>query len=265
MDIITRNNIKLKGRGEKAIIFSHGYGCNQNMWRLITPAFENDYQIVLLDLVGSGNSDTSAYDKIKYSSLEGYADDLVEVCQKLDLSQSIFVGHSVSSMIGILAANKDPSLFEKLILIGPSPCYINNGEYIGGFTRDTIDGLIRSLQSNYSDWAKAMAPVIMGNLNQPELGAELTQSFCQTGPEVAKHFAQVTFQSDNRRDLTKVQVPTLILQCSEDPIAPEVVGRYVHQHIKGSKFTLLKATGHCPHLSAPEETVAAIKAWFHPG
>jgi len=244
------------------MIFAHGYGCDQAMWRFITPAFQDTHRLVLFDHVGAGQSDLSAYNRSKYSTLRGYAEDVLEICRELDLKDAIFVGHSVSSMIGVLAAIAEPSRFQRLVLIGPSPCYINDGDYVGGFNRTDIDGLLESLESNYLGWSSSMAPAIMGNPDRPELGTELTNSFCRTNPEIARHFARVTFLSDNRADLPKVKVRSLILQCSDDLIAPEAVGRYLHQQLAGSELRVLKATGHCPHLSAPEETVEAMRAFL---
>lgn len=259
MSVFKRNNVKISGRGTKPMIFAHGYGCDQNMWRLITPAFEDDYKIVLFDHVGAGNSDLRAFSRNKYSTLDGYALDVLEICSELGLQNVIFVGHSVSAIIGIVAAVREPDLFDKLVLIGPSACYLNDGDYRGGFTREDIDELLAFLDRNYLGWSAAMAPVIMGNPNRPELAAELSNSFCRTDPEIAKHFAAVTFLSDNRLDLPKLKTPSLILQCSEDAIAPLSVGQYIHRHLVNSSFTLLKATGHCPHLSAPEETISAMR------
>ena len=259
MSVFKRNNVKISGRGTKPMIFAHGYGCDQNMWRLITPAFEDDYKIVLFDHVGAGNSDLQAFSRNKYSTLDGYALDVLEICSELGLQNVIFVGHSVSAIIGILAAVREPDRFDKLVLIGPSACYLNDGDYRGGFTREDIDELLAFLDRNYLGWSAAMAPVIMGNPNRPELAAELSNSFCRTDPEIAKHFAAVTFLSDNRLDLPKLKTPSLILQCSEDAIAPLAVGQYIHRHLVNSSFMLLKATGHCPHLSAPEETISAMR------
>ena len=244
------------------MLFAHGFGCDQNMWRFVTPAFESTHRIVLFDLVGAGGSDLTAFDPDRYSDLRGYADDLLEICQALDLQDVVFVGHSVSAMIGVLAATREPDRFSRLVLVGPSPRYINDGEYVGGFTAEDIDGLLESLDSNYLGWSSAMAPVIMGNPDRPQLGTELTNSFCRTDPEIARHFAGVTFTSDNRSDLADVRVPTLVLQCSQDAIAPDVVGDYVHRQIAGSTLVRLDATGHCPNLSAPEETVAAIETFL---
>lgn len=256
---LKRNNVKITGKGTQPIVFAHGYGCDQNMWRFVYPAFEEDYKVILFDHTGAGNSDESYYSYEKYNTLEGYTEDLLEICEELDLQDVILVGHSVSSMIAVLAAVKEPERFAKLILIGPSPRYINDEGYFGGFTREDIDELMEALDSNYLGWAAQMAPVIMGNGERPELGEELTNSFCRANPEIAKHFARVTFLSDNRRDLPNVSVPTLVVQCSEDIIAPKEVGAYVHKNIPNSSLKTLKATGHCPNLSAPEETIAAMK------
>jgi sigma-B regulation protein RsbQ len=260
--VLKRNNVKVLGRGEQPMIFAHGYGCDQNMWRFITPAFEDRYRIVLFDHVGHGQSDAAAFDEAKYGSLNGYADDVLAICRELDLKDAIFVGHSVSAIIGALAAIKEPERFDRLILIGPSPRYINDGDYVGGFKQEDIEGLLDFLDSNHLGWSSTMAPVIMGNPERPDLGEELTNSFCRTNPEIAKHFARVTFLSDNRADLPNVRTKALILQCSQDAIAPEAVGRYMHQNLRGSEFVQLKATGHCPNLSAPEETIAAMEAFL---
>lgn len=262
MDIIKRNNINIIGNGEKAMIFAHGFGCDQNMWRYITPAFKDQYKLILFDHVGSGNSTISAYNTIKYNTLKGYADDILEICRELSLYNTIFVGHSVSSMIGLLAAIKEPERFEKLVMIGPSPCYINDDGYVGGFSREDIESLLDSLDSNYLGWSSTMAPVIMGNPDRPELGEELTQSFCSTDPEIAKQFAHVTFLSDNRLDLPKLKTKTLVVQCLQDAIAPLEVGQYVHENIADSKLVVINATGHCPNLSAPNETIQAIKSFI---
>ena len=243
------------------MVFAHGFGCDQNMWRFVAPAFEGDFKTVLFDHVGAGHSDLSAYDPTKYGSLDGYADDLIDIGRELDLSGAVFVGHSVSAMIGVLASLKAPNLFESLVLVGPSARYINDHDYVGGFSAEQINELLDFLASNYLGWSAAMAPAIMGNSDRPELGEELTNSFCRTDPEIAKAFARVTFMSDNRADLSKVRARTLVLQCSDDLIAPTEVGRYVHDHIQGSEMVIMRATGHCPNLSAPEETIAAIRAF----
>jgi sigma-B regulation protein RsbQ len=260
--VLKRNNVKVLGHGQQPMIFAHGYGCDQNMWRFITPAFEDHYRIVLFDHVGHGQSDAAAFDPAQYGSLKGYADDVLAICWELDLMDAIFVGHSVSAMIGTLAAIKEPERFDRLVLIGPSPRYINDGDYVGGFKQEDVEGLLDFLDSNHLGWSSTMAPVIMANPDRPELGEELTNSFCRTNPEIAKHFARVTFLSDNRADLPNVKTKALILQCSQDAIAPEAVGRYMHQNLPGSEFVLMKATGHCPNLSAPEETIAAMEAFL---
>lgn len=246
------------------MLFAHGYGCDQNMWRFITPAFLNDYKIILFDHVGFGHSDVSEYTPEKYRSLQAYADDILEICQALELQDVIFVGHSVSAMIGVLAAIKAPQVFQKLVLIGPSPCYIDDNSYTGGFSREAITGLLESLDSDYLTWSVAIAPVIMGHADRPELSEELAQSFCSSNEEVARNFAHLTFLSDNRTDLEKVRLPSLILQCQEDVIAPLVVGQYMHENLTGSSLVVLEATGHCPNLSAPEETITAMKKFLQP-
>ena len=262
MSVLTRNNITVLGRGTQPMLFAHGYGCDQTMWRYITPAFLDEYRIVLFDHVGSGGSDLSAYSRAKYSSLEGYTDDVLEICTELDLEQVIFVGHSVSAMIGVLAAIRQPDRFDRLILIGPSPRYINDDDYVGGFTRKDIDELLEFQDSNFLGWSSQLAPVIMGNPDRPELSEQLFNSFCRTDPEIAKQFAAVTFLSDNRADLPKLRTPTLILQCQEDAIAPLPVGRYVHDQTQHGQLVILRATGHCPHLSAPEETIRAMREFL---
>jgi len=261
--VVARNCVQVRGvPGGRPLVFAHGFGCDQTMWRFVTPDFEVDHRVVLFDHVGSGNSDLSAYDAEKYGSLRGYATDIVEICRELDLSDVVLVGHSVSAMIGVLALQEAPELFGALVMVGPNPRYVDDGDYVGGFSRNDIVGLLDALDSNHLGWSTQMAPVIMGNPGHPELAAELTNSFCRTDPDIARQFARVTFLSDNRADLAGVAVPTLVLQCSEDVIAPDVVGRYVHEHIPGSTFTQLKATGHVPHLSAPEETTAAIREFL---
>jgi sigma-B regulation protein RsbQ len=259
--VLGRNNVQVKGAHDQAMVFAHGFGCDQNMWRFVAPAFESRFTTVTFDHVGAGHSDLLAYEPAKYASLAGYADDLIEIARELNLKDAIFVGHSVSCMIGVLASIKAPELFGALVLIGPSPRYIDDGAYVGGFSDAQITELLQFLDDNFLGWSAAMAPVIVGNADRPELGDELTNSFCRTDPNIAKAFARVTFTSDNRADLGRVTARTLILQCSDDIIAPEEVGAFVHQHIPGSTLVLMDATGHCPNLSAPEETIAAIRAY----
>ena len=258
MSAISRNNVKTSGKGERAILFAHGFGCDQAMWRFVAPHFEDAFQVITMDHVGAGGSDPAAFDRQKYSSLEGYATDIVEIGKELDLRGAVFVGHSVSAMIGVLASLEAPDLFDTLVLVGPSPRYIDDGDYVGGFSATDVDELLASFAENPLAWSAAMAPVIMANPGQPELGKELTESFCRTDPQLAHHFATTTFTADNRMDLPKVTARTLILQCRDDIIAGENVGQYVHDHIAGSTIVLLNATGHCPNLSAPREVVAEI-------
>jgi sigma-B regulation protein RsbQ len=232
------------------------------MWRFVAPEFEADHRVILFDYVGAGGSDLSAYDAERYATLDGYAGDVLEIARELDLTDAVFVGHSVSSMIGVLAAAREPERFTKLVLIGPSPRYIDDDGYVGGFTREDIAELLESMNANFLGWSSAMAPAIMGNADRPELGEELTESFCRTDPDIAARFARATFMSDNRADLATVSAPTLVLQCSDDVIAPTAVGEYVHREIAGSVFVQLDATGHCPNLSAPRETIDAIRAFL---
>jgi sigma-B regulation protein RsbQ len=263
MDVLLRHNVTVHGLPDgPAIIFAHGFGCDQNMWRFVWPAFADEHQLILFDHVGHGHSDHSAFDPARYGTLDGYAEDVLDVLRELDVHDAVFVGHSVSAMIGALAAVAEPERFSRLVMVGPSPRYIDDDGYTGGFSREDIDGLLESLESNYLGWSGAMAPVIMGNEERPELGEELTELFCATDPEIAAHFARVTFLSDNRADLPRVPIRTLVLQCSADVIAPVGVGAYVHEQLPDSTLVQLAATGHCPNLSAPAETIAAIQAFL---
>ncbi len=260
MDPLARNNVTVAGNlAGPPMLFSHGFGCDQNMWRHVAPAFEDTHRIVLFDHVGFGASDVTAWSPQRYATLQGYADDVLEICAALELEDVVFVGHSVSSMIGVLAAIAEPQRFQRLVLVAPSPRYIDDDGYVGGFTHEDVSGLLESLESNYLGWSSTMAPVIVGNADRPELGDELTNSFCRTDPAIAAHFARVTFESDNRDDLQRVGVPALVLQCSQDALAPLSVGEYVHARLAGSRLVVMEATGHCPNLSAPDETVAAIR------
>lgn len=244
------------------MMFAHGFGCDQNMWRYITPAFEDDFRIVLFDYVGAGKSDLRSYNAERYGSLQGYAQDVLEICQSLDLANVVFVGHSVSGMIGLLAAIEQPSYFSELIMVGPSPCYINKGDYVGGFEEQDVEGLLETMEKNYIGWANFLAPQIMKNEDRPELGQELTESFCSTDPVIARQFAKTTFLSDNREDLQKLKKPSLILQCSDDLIAPLEVGEFLHRHLANSTLQVMNAKGHCPHMSNPEETILLIKNYL---
>lgn len=258
MTAVHRNNVRLLGKGEQTIMFAHGYGCDQNMWRNVYPAFTDNYRVVLFDYVGSGLSDATAFNSSRYSTLNGYGLDILEILAELELADIHFVGHSVSSMIGGLASIEQPNRFRSLAMIGPSPCYINSGEYQGGMERADVEGLLESLESNLVAWSATMAPVIMNNPEVPELASELEASFCRMDPFLANHFARVTFLSDNRGDLPRMATRTLILQCQKDAIAGTSVGEYVHQHLPNSKLVIMNATGHCPHMSAPKEVVQEL-------
>lgn len=261
--VLTRNHVEIRGSGDRVMLFAHGFGCDQNMWRFVAPEFERDYRVVLFDYVGSGQSDLSAFDVQRYSSLDGYAQDVLDVCGALDLKDAIFVGHSVSAMVGVLAAARQPQRFSELVMIGPSPRYINDPpDYVGGFGRSDIDDLLSVMDHNYIGWAAHLAPVVMGNGDRPELAGELEQSFCSTDPTAARTFAQATFYADNRDDLDRVTHPTLIIQVSDDAIAPTVVGEYLHRRLTTSTLTTIAASGHCPHMSHPAETVQAMRRFL---
>jgi sigma-B regulation protein RsbQ len=263
MSARTRNNVVERGAREgRPILFAHGFGCDQNMWRYVWPRFEDDYRVVLFDHIGAGGSDLAAYETERYSSLQGYADDTLEICRELDLRDIVFVGHSVSAMIGILAAAAEPDRFAELVLIGPSARYTDDQDYVGGFSHDDIESLLDAMDSNYLGWSSQMAPMIMGNEERPELSEELTNSFCRADPNIARHFARVTFTSDNRADLAQVRAPSLVLQCSDDAIAPEAAVRFVARELSDSQLVVLNAVGHCPNLSAPEETAGAIEEYL---
>ena len=263
MDVLARNAVTVTGRPDGTpMVFAHGFGCDQGMWRHVAPAFEDTHRVVLFDHVGAGRSDLSAYDVDKYARLEGYAHDVVEVLEALALPPAVFVGHSVSAMIGVLAAAERPELFDRLVLVGPSPRYVDDDGYRGGFSREEIDELLETMDGNYLGWSQHIAPVIMGVPDRPELGEELAGSFCRTDPAIARRFARTTFLSDNRTDLARVRTPSLVLQCREDAIAPQEVGEYVHEHLAGSELVVLDATGHCPNLSAPEQLTSAVRAYL---
>ena len=263
MDVRQRHNVIEHGDPRATpMLFAHGFGCDQNMWRFVWPEFADEYRIVLFDHIGMGGSDRSAYSERRYASLDGYAADVLEICRSLELEDVVFVGHSVSAMIGVLAEIEEPERFSHLIMLGPSPRYLDDEGYTGGFSREDIEGLLASLESNYLGWSAQMAPVIMGNEDRPELSEELTNSFCKADPEIARQFARATFLSDNREDLSKVATPSLVLQCDPDVIAPVAVGEYVTEALPQAEFAMLDASGHCPNLSAPEATVAAIRSYL---
>ncbi|ALC87205.1 sigma factor sigB regulation protein rsbQ [Bacillus sp. FJAT-22090] len=261
-NVIVRNNVKVLGDGEKTILFGHGFGCSQSMWRLMVPFFESKYRIVLFDYVGSGKSDLTAYDPEKYNTLNGYAQDLIEIIEELDLNKVIFVGHSVSSMIGMLASIKRPDYFENIIMIGPSPRYLNDGAYVGGFESSDVTELLDLMEMNFEGWASFMSLLAMQNPEKPMLAQELEKSFTSVDEEITRQFAKVTFLSDHREDLAQSTVPTLIIQCSHDSIVPIEVGEFLHHHLKNSTFRLMKAKGHYPHLSHSEETARLINEYL---
>jgi len=256
---LRRHNVNVRGSGKRTIMFAHGFGCDQTMWQPVAQDFEKDFRVVLFDYLGHGQSDLSAYSAERYARLDGYAEDVVVIGNALGLKDGVFVGHSVSAMIGALASLKAPEMFSNLVMVGPSPRYIDDDGYRGGFSREQIEELLQFLAENHLGWSAAMAPAIVGNPERPELGARLENSFCRTDPDIARDFARATFMSDNRSDLPAVKVRTLVLQCSNDIIAPIEVGEYVHAAIRRSEYRLLAATGHCPNLSAPDEVTAAIR------
>lgn len=264
MTVLERNNVTVSGEGTQAMVFVHGFGCDQNMWRLVAPAFEARYRVVLLDLVGAGHSNLSAYEPERYASLDAHAADVLAVLRELDLHDVVFVGHSVSAMIGVLTVIKEPARFAQLVLVAPTPRFLNDDGYPGGFEPTDLNELFEALDSNYLGWAGALAPVIMGHPGRPALAAELNESFCRTDPAIARHFARVTFLSDHRADLGRVRTPALILQCAGDALVPLAVGNYLHHQMPGSQLVVLNTLGHCPHLSAPRATIAAIEQFLHP-
>ncbi len=262
MSALIRHNVKILGSREPAIVFMHGYGCDQQVWRHVAPAFADDYRIVLFDHIGSGGSDRGAFDRHKYAGLEGYARDLIDVCREARLERPVLVGHSISAMIAVVAARMAPGLFDRLVLLAPNPCYLKDGDYDGGFTREDIEQLLDTLDSNFFSWARMMAPVIMNTPERPELADELANRFCAMDPVVARHFARVTFMSDCRHELAHVQPPCLVLQCSDDALAALHVGEYLRDHLPHAELAVMKASGHCPHLSVPQETIDLIRRFL---
>ncbi|RZI83519.1 MAG: alpha/beta hydrolase [Rubrivivax sp.] len=264
MSVARRNHVQVSGQGPVTMVFAHGFGCDQSMWRYLAPNFESRFRTVLFDLVGCGGSDLSAYDRDRHGTLHGHAADLIEILDEFAQGPVVFVGHSVSAIIGMLAAIQAPERFLAQVMVGPSPCYINDGDYIGGFTRSDIDDLLSTLENNYLGWSSTMAPAIMGAPEQPELGLELTNSFCRTDPEIAKHFAHVTFLSDHRRELAQASTPSLILQCSDDLIAPVAVGQFMQRTMPNSTLRIIDNVGHCPHLSSPSASAQAMDEFLGP-
>jgi sigma-B regulation protein RsbQ len=262
MSVRIRNNVRTAGTGPATMVFAHGFGCDQAMWRFIAPAFAERFRTITFDLVGSGGSDLTAYDRDKYGTLHGYADDLLEILDECASGPVVFVGHSVSTMIGLLATIKAPERFAAQIMVGPSPCFINEGDYLGGFAREDIDELLETMEANYLGWSSNLAPAIMGAPNQPDLSQELTASFCRNDPDIAKHFARTTFLCDHRADLPQSTVPALILQCSDDLVAPLTVGDYLHKHLPNSTLHVIENVGHCPHMSSPTASSRAIDAFL---
>jgi sigma-B regulation protein RsbQ len=262
MSVQQRHHVKVGGKGSATMVFAHGFGCDQNMWRMLEPSFAGRYRTVLYDLVGSGQSDLAAYDRQKYGTLHGHAQDLIDVVDEFASGPVVVVGHSVSAVIGMLACIERPSAFSALVMVGPSPCYINDGDYVGGFTREDIEGLLETMESNYLGWSSNMAPAIMGAPGQPELATELTNSFCRTDPDIARHFARVTFLSDHRADCERLRTPSLILQCSDDLIAPISVGEYMHKVMPQSRLEIIENVGHCPHMSAPSASANAMNTFL---
>ena len=264
MDVLARNNVTVTGNPDgPPMVFAHGFGCDQQMWQRVAPSFEESHRVVLFDHVGAGGSDLSAYGP-RHARLEGFAQDLVEILEALALPPVVFVGHSVAAMIGVLAAAERPELFDRLVLVGPSPRYVDDEGYRGGFSREEIDELLETMEGNYLGWSQHVAPLIMGVPERPELGSELTSSFCRTDPELARRFARTTFLSDNRSDLGRVRTPALVVQSRADAIAPLEVGEYVHHHLAGSDLVVLDATGHCPNVSAPQQLIDAMNDYLLP-
>lgn len=263
MDALARHNVSCSGPPDGVpIVFAHGFGCDQQMWRFVAPTFAATHRVVLFDHAGAGGADPAAYDVVRHANLDGYAEDVLDLLDALALPPVIFVGHSVSAMIGVLAAVRRPERFDRLVLVCPSPRYLDDEDYRGGFAAGEIDELLATMDANYLGWVSHLAPVIMGNPDRPELGAELTSSFCRTDPEMARRFARATFLSDNRSDLDRCRTPSLVVQCREDAIAPREVGQYVHEHLPGSELVILDAVGHCPNLSAPDPLVAAVRSYL---
>ncbi|ARD48227.1 alpha/beta hydrolase [Sporosarcina sp. P37] len=265
LDIIKRNAVRITGTGQETIVFAHGFGCDQTVWNRLIPAFEKQYRVITFDYVGSGQSDKSAYTAERYETLSGYAQDVIEICDALNLKDILYVGHSVSGMIGVLASIERPDLMSKLIMIGPSPHYLNEPDYYGGFEREDIDELLDMMEMNYKEFTKYLAPIAMKNEDRPHLSAEFESMLYTNNPGIARRFAEATFMSDVREELSKVTVRTLILQPTEDSIVPLEVGEYIQQRIPNSELVVMQAKGHNPHISHPEETIRDIKRFIEDG
>jgi sigma-B regulation protein RsbQ len=261
-NVIYRNNVRVIGQGKITLLFGHGFGCDQNTWRAILPAFEQDYRLVIFDYVGAGKSDLSAYTDSRYGSLDGYAQDVIDICTELQLENVVFIGHSVSSMIGLLAIKYAPEMFTKIVFIGPSPRYLNDEDYEGGIDREDLEDLLEVMDSNYLGWSRMVAPLIMGNAQEPELAEALTASFCATDPDIAKKFARVTFMSDNRKDLSCLNIPSLTIQCEEDFLTSKEVALYIQDHTINNQVMMLSSKGHCPQLSDPQGVINAIRSFI---
>jgi sigma-B regulation protein RsbQ len=262
MSLQVRNNVHVSGQDGATLLFSHGFGCDQTMWRFLAPAYEDRFRVITYDLVGSGRSDLVAYDRTRYASLHGYAADLLQILDEFATGPVILVGHSVSAMIGMLATIADPGRFVAQVMVAPSASYINDAGYVGGFEREDIDELLETMEANYMGWSSSLAPAIMGAPNRPSLREELTDSFCRNDPDIAKHFARVTFLSDHRADLPRSTTPALVLQCSEDLIAPRSAGEYLARHLPRCELHVIDNVGHCPHMSAPTASSRAIDAFL---
>ncbi len=260
-DVLRRHAVQITGNPDGSpMVFAHGFGCDQTLWRFVAPAFEATHRVITFDYVGAGRSDRSAYDEERYSTLDGYADDIRAICRALDLQEVVLVAHSVSAVAAILASIAEPERFSKLILVAPSPRYLDDlPDYRGGFSEADIDGLLDMMDLNAMGWAAFLAPIVMGSPDRPELTTELEETFCSIDPVMARQFARITFKADNRKDLAKVTTPSLILQCTNDAVAPVEVGRFMHEQLADSTLRMIDAIGHCPHVSHPTETIAAIR------
>lgn len=262
MNIGFRNHVQVTGEGQATLVFVHGFGCDQTMWRFLAPHYAQRYRTVLYDLTGSGRSDHAAYGHERYASLHGHAEDLLEIVDAFASGPVVVVGHSVSAMIAMLATIKAPGRFAAQVMLGPSACYLNEGFYFGGFARSEIEELLATMEANYLDWSARMAPAIMGAPGQPELGKELVDAFCRNNPDIARHFARVTFLSDHREDAPLSETPALILQCSEDLIAPRTAGEFLQRKLPNATLRMIRNVGHCAHMSAPGACVREIDAFL---